>query len=182
MKKNLFLFLFFFLIILVQTSGLGIFFPERVVPNLVLAFVLAGAITFGFSETWKWAIAAGILMDIFTYSRVGFYVLLFVLSAYFAGFLSRRFLLESRVLGVLAAGFLMISSALAERIFLFFLNEAGNTQRFFDFMPEIFSDAGYWIIFNLALFFPSLYFCKKIRKFLKPSEYKIDARVKSGNF
>ena len=101
MKKfGLFLLIALSLVIF-QTSLLAPWFADYFCPDLLLVCVVSIVAIFGFQATWNWIALVGLIFDIFTYSRIGTHVIVFILSAYVISFVSRRFSIGERGLGLL---------------------------------------------------------------------------------
>lgn len=169
--KRFFLILICVLVLVVfQTSFLAPWFSGYFCPDALLVFLMAGSVIFGFNSVWKTAILSGLLMDLFTYSRIGSHVILFVLAAYAISFISRRLSVSDRGLGLVGALFWIALATWFENWGLVFLENWGN-QRFF-ISAELLRSFAFSALVNVGFFFLGYKYLKKIKKYYHPSEFK----------
>jgi len=92
MPKKILTFAFLFLIVIFQVSFLANFFPAQVVPDLALVILIFLAARRGFAESWKMAVVAGVVMDIFSFYPLGVNVIALMIVVLAVTFLARIFL------------------------------------------------------------------------------------------
>jgi rod shape-determining protein MreD len=61
--KNLILFIICFVVVILQLSVAGVFFPQQRIPDLSLALMITFVLTLGFKESFKWLLFTGLLID-----------------------------------------------------------------------------------------------------------------------
>lgn len=115
MKKKFIYGLILFCAIILQTSILPLISPAQVSGDVVLMLILAGSIIDGFFLFFWWAIFAGIIYDLASYSPVGVHALIFLLVLYFVSFFSRRFSVELKGVGIALFGLFVLAATLLSR-------------------------------------------------------------------
>jgi rod shape-determining protein MreD len=120
MKKKFVYCLLLFGAIVLQTSVLPVISSSYAMGDIVLMLVLVGAIIDGFFSFFSWAIFAGILYDLITYSTVGIHAIIFLFVVYFVSFFSRRFSIELRGVGVLLFALFIVFATLISRLIISF--------------------------------------------------------------
>lgn len=166
MKKRIIYLIIIFLAIILQTSVLPSVCRKCVAGDIVLTLVLAGAVLDGFFGFLGWAIFAGIIYDLISYSPVGIHALAYLLLVYFVSFFSRRFSVEIRGVGVILFAFFVAIGTLISRTFMTLveLDESFSFEHFLELFGnprQVFLQ----IFFNLILFAACLLFFAKIKKF-----------------
>ncbi|HBP00621.1 MAG TPA: rod shape-determining protein MreD [Candidatus Moranbacteria bacterium] len=148
MKKFSIYSIIIFCATVLQASSVPALSGSAWLPDVVLMLVLAWTLLDGFDSLLPWAVFAGILYDLATFSPLGSHVIIFALVAYGVSFFSKRFSADARGGGIFLMVFFVISSTLGSRWLLSF-HGAG-----FDFFRRDFSDL--WN-FSKMFFFAS--FC-----------------------
>jgi rod shape-determining protein MreD len=166
MKKKLVYGLMLFFMIVLQTSVLPVLSPVIVTGDIVLMFILAGAIIDGFFAFFKWAIFAGILFDLVTYNAVGLHAVIFLLVVYFVSFFSRRFSVDIRGVGVMLFLIFIVVATISSRA-ISTLIISWDLKTFTGFWEEFgtFKLILVQIFYNTALFIFCFIALKKIKKF-----------------
>lgn len=164
MKKEIVILIFIFLAIIFQISFMPLFFSSNNVPDFVLVCFVSFSIIFGFQSTWIWAIVIGLLLDFFSFEKVGSNVISFILSCYVVSFFSKRVLLGEKLGGAIAGIFLIFILTFFNNFWTIFSDNG------FDFWEiwkakNFFLNSFLWkFSFNLIIFFVSLFFVKKFQK------------------
>lgn len=89
------------LAVLFQISFVPAFFSGIRTPGIILALAISWTVISGFSKIYIWLIFMAVLLDIFSYQRVGVNPVFFVLVSYSVSFFSRRFLVDHKIWGIL---------------------------------------------------------------------------------
>ena len=87
--------------VLFQVSFIPAFFFGIRTPGLILALAISWTVISGFSEIYIWLIFMAVLLDIFSFQRIGINPIFFIAVSYSVGFFSRRFLLDHKIRGIL---------------------------------------------------------------------------------
>ncbi|HBI33764.1 MAG TPA: rod shape-determining protein MreD [Candidatus Moranbacteria bacterium] len=166
MKKKIVYCLLLFCAVVLQTSVLPLISPLHIAGDVVLMLILAGSVLDGFFAFFWWAIFAGIVYDLASYTTVGIHALIFLLVVYFVSFFSRRFSVEIKGVGVvLFVIFVAVATLLSRGIIA--LSVAWDLQTFNGYFEEF----GNWkiiifqILFNTFLFLFCFFVLKKVKKF-----------------
>jgi len=166
MKKKFVYFVMLFCAIVLQTSVLPLFSSTYAIGDVVLMFVLAGAVIDGFPLFFSWSIFIGIIFDLVNYTTIGIHSIIFLLVVYFVSFFSRRFSIELKGVGMVLLVLFVVAATLISRTVMMLLidfdmgmplahlQEIGNLK--------IISKQ---IISNLFLFFLCFIVFKKAKKF-----------------
>lgn len=115
MKKFFVRFLIIFSAIILQVSSVPLFFDSDWTVDIVLMMVLAWTLVEGFEDFLKWAVLAGLLYDLATFSPVGLSVMIFTILAYSVSFFSKRLSVEIGGSGVLLVVFFVTAATVGER-------------------------------------------------------------------
>ena len=118
MKKFFIYFLIIFFAIVLQVSSVPLFFKSDWPVDIVLMLVLAWTLIDGFDAFLKWAVFAGLLYDLATFSAVGLHVIIFALLAYSVSFFSKRFSVEIKGTGILLMMFFVSAATICSRAIL----------------------------------------------------------------
>lgn len=170
MKKSILILIAVLILVIFQTSFLAPWFSGYFSPDLLLASLMAATVIFGFNQVWSTVIAAGMIMDLFSYSRLGSHVVIFILAAYLISFVSRRFSVSDKGLGIAVAFFWITLATWLENWGMLFLENWGNQKIFFSLsLAESF---GLSALANIALFFATHSLLKKIKKYYYPAKFK----------
>ena len=89
------------LAVLFQISFVPAFFSGIRTPGIILALAISWTVISGFSKIYAWLIFMAVLLDIFSYQRIGISPIFFIIVSYSVSFFSRRFLLDHKIWGVL---------------------------------------------------------------------------------
>lgn len=166
MKKKVVYFLLLFCAIVLQTSVLPLVSPAYAAGDILLMLILAGSIVDGFSTFFWWAIFAGILYDLVSYTTVGIHALIFLSVVYFVSFFSRRISVELKGVGQVLFMIFIIVATMVSRAILVLL-----TTWDFQKISGFFKDFGsvrivsIQILCNTLLFFLCFFILKKTKKF-----------------
>ena len=168
MKKKFVYLLILMIAIIIQTSVLPVILSPNITGDIVLMTVLVLSILDGFSVFMSWAIIAGILYDLASYSKIGEHAIIFLLVVYFVSFFSRRLSLDVKGVGrLLFLVFIIVATFFSRSIVA--LMTVWNMQTLH----------GYWqafgslksiiiqIIYNGIFFFLLFFLLKKIKEFFK---------------
>lgn len=164
MKKVLIISFFVIAAAIFETSILPLFFSAGNVPNLVAVFLISATIVFGFRNIWLLAVATGLILDIFSYSRIGVNAAAFLSFSYLASFFSRRLLLEEKIEGIASGSFLILFETFFYGIWVFSANMGFKINDFHGLKYVLLESIGWKLLFNLILFFASLLFFKHLDK------------------
>jgi len=168
MKKKLVYLVILIATIIIQTSVLPVISSANTAGDAVLMAVLAWSVLDGFSAFIGWAIVAGILYDLATYSPVGEHVIIFLAVVYFVSFFSRRLSLELKGMGlVLFFIFIFVATFISSSIVA--LMTAWDARTLFGYW-KMFSSPGsiaLQVVHNVILFFLWFFFLKKTKEFFK---------------
>lgn len=156
MLKHLATFAILFLTVILQVSFLPNFFPAHATPDLVLIVLIFLAARRGFGETWRLAVGAGLILDIFLSYPIGANVLAFSLVALVTSYLAKRFLVTPAFLRFFILLLLIIIGTAAYdlalaaimKIFLSLQNAGGSAAPLFSFeiWGKIISNAGMFLL------------------------------------
>lgn len=166
MRKFFVYCLILFCAIVLQTSVLPLISPAYATGDVLLMFVLAGAILDGFFGFFWWAIFAGIMYDLASYTVVGVHALVFLLVIYFVSFFSRRFSIELRGVGLaLFLLFIVVATVLLRGVIFLMASWdfklLGGALVGFGSLKTI----SIQILSNVVLFFFIFVTLRKIKKF-----------------
>lgn len=166
MKKKIIYCLLILTSIVIQTSILPMVCQKCTLGDILLAFVLAGAILDGFGNFLGWAIFAGIMYDLASFSPAGVHSLIFLFITYFVSFFSRRFSVEIKGVGMVMFAAFVAAGTIFSRISMAFVN-IGKPFSFDDFVKILGSPGELFlrIIVNIFLFIVCFILLKKIKKF-----------------
>lgn len=168
MKKRFLYLLILIVAIIIQTSVLPVVSSPNTAGDIVLMVILALSVLDGFSAFIIWAIIAGILYDLASYSTIGEHAIIFLLVIYFVSFFSRRLSLEIKGIGrVLFFAFVIVATLLSRSITT--LMAAWDMQTFHGYWQMFgnFKSITLQIVYN-GIFFPiSFFLLKKIKEFFK---------------
>lgn len=166
MKKKIVYGSILFCAIVLQTSVLPIISPAHSVGDVMLMLVLAGAVLDGFFGFFWWAIFAGIIYDLVSYTTVGLHALIFVLLLYFVSFFARRFSVEFRGVGLfLFMLFVVVATFFSRVIVAMMISWDLQSLKVFWTNVGNFSDIGVQVIYNMILFAFCFVVLKKAKKF-----------------
>ena len=166
MKKKFVYCLLLFCAFIFQVSVLPLFSPLFAMGDLLLMFVLAGAIIDGFFEFLWWAIFAGVIYDLISYTSIGVHALIFLSVVYFVSFFSRRFSVELRGFGLFLFLLFVVFATVVSRLIIALsvawdLHDMGVVgSNFGNFHILIIQ-----ILFNIVLFFLSFIMLKRTKSF-----------------
>lgn len=166
MKKKILYCLVLFCLIVLQTSVLPIASPIYATGDVLLMFILAGAILDGFFSFLWWAVFAGIVYDFVSYTAVGVHALVFLLVVYFVSFFSRRISVELKGVGLVLFMIFVIVATLVSRAIVVLLID-WDLQTLSMHLKE-FGDLkiiGIQILYNMLLFLLCFAVLKKMKKF-----------------
>ncbi len=164
MKKKLFYFGLIFLALLMQSSFLPGLISPGAMGDAVLMLVLAMAVLDGFALALSWAIIAGALYDLASFTPLGQHVIIFLLLIYAVSFFSRRLSVEIKGVGMLLLVFFVIAATLISKsLFIFFLMLGSQAVNFFQVFGG-FKDFIFQVGGNAVLFFLWLSALKKFKK------------------
>lgn len=168
MKKKIIYTVILLLAIMIQTSIVPVVTGFGSSGDAVAMMVLAWSVIDGFRAFFAWAVAAGILYDLASYSPIGMHVLVFLPILYFVSFFSRRFTLESRGVGIfLFFVFVIISTVLLRGAnHLEMIWPEFSWQNYLDSFGN-FREFMFSILYNVIFFFLWFAIIKKVKTFFK---------------
>lgn len=175
MYKNILIFFIIFLAVMLQVSFFTNLIPIGVFPDIALIIILFWSIRVGFDETWKWAILAGVMVDLAFFWPVGASVFSFVFAAYIVNSLAKRFLVAQTVFRFLVLSAFIISGTIINSLLVvlavkFARREALDFSLLF-FNTDIFLKTFYNLVIFSLIYVP----LKKLEKF----SVSLDTRLKS---
>jgi rod shape-determining protein MreD len=176
MKKSSIILAVIILMVILQVSVLPLYFSKGNIPDLALVFIISGVSVFGFNAAWLWAIAAGFILDIFSFSRVGVNVFSFMFFSYSTSFFSRRLILGEKISGIAVGGFFIALATFLNSVWINFAESGLKFQELIKINFVFSADTGWKIIFNLILFFVFIIFLKQIRRKFNPPNNLIVAK------
>ncbi len=166
MKKKFIYGLLLFSAIILQTAVLPVISFGFATGDILLMIILAGAILDGFSGFLGWAVFAGIIYDLVSYTAVGVHVLVFIFVVYFVSFFSRRFSVELRGFGLALFMIFVIVSTLVSHVILTAFAEFNKQSGNFYLRDIIdFKVVGIQILYDVILFFCCFIILRKAKKF-----------------
>ncbi len=165
MRKKIVYFILLFCAIIIQTSLLPLVSPGNIMGDIVLMLILAGAVIDGFFSFFSWAIFAGILYDLISYTTLGVHSIIFLLVVYFVSFFSRRFSVELRGVGLFLFSLFVVVATLTSRIIstLIISWDLQNINGFFRQLGS-FSVISIQILYNIFFFFFCFIILRKTKK------------------
>jgi len=117
MFQKIILFLVVIILVLFQGSFLVNFFPEGLVPNLVLSLVVFWIVRAGFNESWPGIVLAGFFLDLAHNWTIGISILSLAIVAFLISSLVRRLSVAQGGLGfVMILGFVFFGSLVNDLI------------------------------------------------------------------
>lgn len=166
MKKKIIYSFLIFLAIVLQTSVLPVVFASHAFGDIVLMLILAGVVVDGYFGFFGWAIFAGIVYDLATYTQMGVHALIFLLTVYFVSFFSRRFSVEFKGVGMLLFLVFVVFASIISRM-ITALSIAWDSETFHQYLGLV---GGFNVIFlqivcNVILFAICFYILRKIKAF-----------------
>lgn len=90
--QNIFISAIIFFSVILQTSLLPNFFASGMIPDITLIIIIIWTAKFDFNSVLKWAILAGVMVDLVSFWPIGTDVLSFVVIAFAVNSISKRFL------------------------------------------------------------------------------------------
>ncbi|MFA5777700.1 MAG: rod shape-determining protein MreD [Parcubacteria group bacterium] len=169
MKKNIFILLIIILTVIFQTSVIPLCFSERNIPDFVLIEMVSAVAVFGFQLTWIWVIIAGIILDLFSFSALGFNVFPFIFFSYATSFFSRRLILGEKIGGILVGTIFVFLMTFLNNFWIQLIGAGFKFQKIQEINGFFLESTGWKMILNLILFFLCILFFKRIKKKLSPS-------------
>jgi rod shape-determining protein MreD len=165
MYKNILISLIILLAVMLQVSFFTNLIPLKVFPDIALIIILFWSMRSGFDETWKWAILAGLMVDLAYFWPVGTSAFAFVFSAYIVNSLAKRFLVSQTAFRFLTLSAFIVSGTIINGILAvlavkFARREALDLSSLF-FNTEIIAKTFY----NLAIFSLVYMPLRKLEKF-----------------
>ncbi|HEX8974478.1 MAG TPA: rod shape-determining protein MreD [Patescibacteria group bacterium] len=152
--------------ILLQISVVPALSRSHVFADNVLMLILAWSVIDGFSGFLKWAVIAGILYDLATYSIVGVHVLIFLGAVYLVSFLSRRFAADFRGMGILLfLGFVIVATIFSHFVYAFVSAWEMDSMRGFALSLGGLSSVILEVAYNTIVFFIWFWLIKKTKNF-----------------
>lgn len=163
MKKNIFIFLVAILAVILQTSVLPLCFSEGSVPDIALVFLVSGVSVFGFNAIWPWAVILGMILDVFSFRRIGTDAFSFIFFSYCVSFFSRRLILGEKTGGILLGIFFVSLMTFFHNLWIKAVDFGLKFEEIWN-ISVIFSENIAWkIIFNAALFFLFVLILKAVK-------------------
>lgn len=166
MKRKIIYCLILFCAVVLQTSVIPLISPSSAIGDILLMFILAGAMIDGFSEFLWPAIFAGIAYDLVSYTAVGVHALIFLSVVYSVSFFSRRFSVELKGVGQLLSLIFVVASTLVSRAVVA-MSTAWDLRTLNGYFIEFgsFKIIIIQILYNIALLLFCFVFLKKTKKF-----------------
>ncbi|OGI16293.1 MAG: rod shape-determining protein MreD [Candidatus Moranbacteria bacterium RBG_19FT_COMBO_42_6] len=175
MYKNILFFSVIFLAVLLQISFFPNLIPIRVFPDVALIIILFWTVRRGFEETWKWAIFAGLMVDLAYFWPVGTSVFSFVLIAYLVNSLAKRFLVTQTVFRFLILLAFVVLGTIFNSILLILAVKLARREAADLNMLFFNSDIIFKILYNFGIFSFIYAPLGKLEKF----SISLDSRLKS---
>lgn len=168
MKKKLVYTFIILVAILIQTSVVPVITETKIPGDSIIMAVLAWSILDGFFAFFPWAVLAGLLYDLASYSPIGTHVLILLPVLYFVSFFSRRFTMESKGVRIVLFVAFVVSVTIFSRI-IFSLDAAWEIFSFRQFWKIFASPLSFvWqLVHNLVLFFFWFFVIKKAKIFFR---------------
>jgi len=161
--------------VLLQVSFFPNIVPGHFFPDLALIIILFWTIENGFEETWKWAVLAGLLVDLANFWSVGTNVFSFVFTAYVINSFAKRFLVTQTVFRFLILAAFIILGTVINGILVILAAKIANKETL-DFGPLFFNaDIFFKIFCNLGTFLLIYAPLMKLKKISRT----LDSRLKS---
>jgi len=152
MYKNFLFFSIIFLAVLLQVSFFPNLIPARIFPDIVLTIILFWTVRRGFDETWKWAILAGLMVDLAYFWPVGTSIFSFVLIAYLVNSLAKRFLVTQTVFRFLILLVFIFLGTIFNGILLLLAVKLASREAADLNMLFLNTDIIFKILYNFAIF------------------------------
>jgi rod shape-determining protein MreD len=175
MYKNILIFFIIFFTVLLQVSFFPNVIPHRFFPDIALIIILFWTVERGFEETWKWAILAGLMVDLAYFWPVGASIFSFVFIAYVINSFTKRFLVTQTIFRFLIlVAFIILGTASNDILAVSAVKFAKKET--LDFVPLFFNTDIFLKIFcNLGIFLLIYVPLVKLEKFFS----SLDSRLKS---
>lgn len=166
MKKKIVYIFILLASIIIQTSLIPIVTDLRISPDVVLMMILAFSVLDGFHAFLPWAIFAGILYDLASYSLIGTHVIIFLAVVYFVSFFSRRFSMELKGVGLILFFLFIVFSTVISSGAVFWELSWGNALSLEHWkIWKEFASLGFQVLYNSILFFLWFLAIRKTKKF-----------------
>lgn len=118
--QKFFIAIILFIAVILQISFFPIFFKDGLAPDLALILIIIWTARFGFEKIWPWAVLAGAMLDITSFSLIGTNILSLAAIAFVINYLAKRFLVTHTAWKFLILGlFVILGTFLNELIILF---------------------------------------------------------------
>lgn len=163
-KKELIILVIVFLAVIFQVSFFPLFFSVKNIPDFVLISLLSLAVVFGFRNVWIWGILAGLVLDIFSFEKIGVSVISLIFSCYIVSFFSRRVLLGEKVGGIFTGTLLVSVITFVNNSWLVLADAGFRFQSIWTSRSFFVNWIGWKLVFNLILFFVILLVFKRVYK------------------
>lgn len=168
MKKTALIFLIIFFAVIAETSFFPVLWKNLSVPDLVLVLAVSGVAVFGFNSVWVWALASGIILDLFYLGKVGANSASFMIFSYGTSFFSRRLILGENTGGVLI-GIGFISFMTVSNSLWLVLANSGFNFGFMGHLDVLFFERLAWkSALNTIIYFVLIMVFKRLKKRTAP--------------
>lgn len=150
MMKNIFRALIILLVAILSATLFQSLAINNVSPNIILITIVSISVLQGREEGIIFAVFFGLIHDILYFDVVGFHVIIYVVIAYFTGYLYRNFYAESVVIPLTAIG----ASNLIYNIIIFLTTYMfrGSLNIFYYFYAIILPEVTYTVVVAVVLY------------------------------
>ena len=169
MKKKSVYLIILLIAIIIQTSVLPVLMEKNSVSDNVLMLILAWSVIDGFAAFLGWAIFAGIIYDLASYTPVGIHVLVFLAIVYGVSFFSRRISLDLKGVGLLLILLFILGATFFSNLLIVFSLTAEDFPHVFWQSLGSFSSLTIQVAVNAILFFVWYMIIKKVKRFFEIS-------------
>lgn len=126
MRRKILIIFLIFLAAIAEISLFPNFFPRRIAPDAVLILIVIWSKRKNFQGLWFWAVVSGLVVDIFSFSRIGASAVSFLLISFAVSFLSWRFFSARKGHSFLPVALFVAGGILANYVMVNFLNSSAD--------------------------------------------------------
>jgi len=174
MLSQVIIFLIFFLSVILQVSFFPNIIPLGIAPDFVAIIIIFWSARSGFDATWKWAILAGMMLDVSYYWPIGINIISLAFISFIASSLAKRFLVSQTGLKFMITAFFVLAGTIGHNLITSTLLNFKNGQNIIYGLSFLISEAFFLkIIFNLILFAIFYVPLKKLEKLIALYESRV---------
>lgn len=164
MKKIFLILAIIILAVILETSVLPLLFSGGNIPDLTLVLLVSGVAVFGFQSVWIWGIAAGFILDIFSFRKIGTSIFSFAIFSYSISFFSRRLIFEEKIGGVFSSSVFIVLMTIFNNIWINLASFGFKFEKILNVKALISWEIIWKSVLNLILFYLFVILLKKQKK------------------